>query len=293
MLDLELYKSEVTPTWCPGCGDYGILSAVKQALAELEIYPHEVLFVSGIGCGSKLPDYIHANGLTTLHGRALPVAQGAKLANPRMHVIAVTGDGDAYGIGGNHLLHAVRRNIDITHIVENNMVYALTKGQYSPTTARGSVTKTTPPPEGVPEDPINPLALALAAGATFVARGFAGDPKYLAWLIGRAIRHRGYALVDVLQPCVIFNRINTAKWYRERVYHLNEEPDYRPEDREWARQKAEEWGDRIPTGIFFETAGKPTYEETVSVLREREPVATRELAPLSPDEEQALLAEFA
>jgi len=291
LLDLNLYKSEVKPTWCPGCGDYGILNAVKQALAELEIYPHEVLFVSGIGCGSKLPDYINANGMTTLHGRALPVAQGAKLANPKMHVIAVTGDGDGYGIGGNHLLHAMRRNINITHIVENNMVYGLTKGQTSPTSAKGFVTKTTP--QGSPEDPVNPLALAVAAGAGFVARGFAGDPRYLAKLIARAIVHPGYALVDVLQPCVIFNRINTAQWYRERVYHLDEEPGYDPGDRDWAWQKAHEWGDRIPTGVFYEEEGRPTYEETVATLQREGPVAPRQIVPLTRDDEERLLAELA
>ncbi|MBE3583980.1 MAG: 2-oxoacid:ferredoxin oxidoreductase subunit beta [Limnochordaceae bacterium] len=289
-MDAKLYKSDTKPTWCPGCGDYGILNAVRQALVELEIYPHEVMFVSGIGCGSKLPDYIHANGMTTLHGRALPIAQGVKLANPRLHVIAVTGDGDGYGIGGNHFLHAVRRNIGITHIVENNMVYGLTKGQYSPTSARGTVTKTTP--EGAPEIPVNPLALALTGGATFVARGFAGDPKYLAQIIAAALQHPGYALVDVLQPCVIFNRVNTAAWYRERVYHLDDEPGYDRADLAAALKKAYEWGDRIPTGILYEVR-EPAYEETLSALRKFGPVATRKLTPLSPEQSGQLLAELA
>src|SRR5690606_22086242 len=164
---------DVEITWCPGCGDYGILNAVKRALAELEILPHEVLFVSGIGCGSKLPDYINANGLTTLHGRALPIAQGAKLANHDMKVIVVTGDGDGYGIGGNHFVHAVRRNTDLVHIVEDNQVYGLTKGPASPTSPKGFQTTTTP--DGSFELAVNPLALAISNGATFVARGFAGD----------------------------------------------------------------------------------------------------------------------
>ncbi|MEW6047592.1 MAG: 2-oxoacid:ferredoxin oxidoreductase subunit beta, partial [Bacillota bacterium] len=266
MLDVKLYNSPVRPTWCPGCGDYGILNAVKQALSELEIYPHEVVFVSGIGCGSKLPDYIHANGFTTLHGRALPVAQGIKLANPSLHVIAVTGDGDGYGIGGNHFLHVLRRNPDITHIVENNMVYGLTKGQTAPTSQRGFVSSTTP--DGSIEKAVNPLALALAGGATFVARGFSGQPKHLVRLIARAIRHKGYALVDVLQPCVIFNRINTYDWYRERVYLLDDEAGYNPADYDAAWEKAHEWGDRIPLGVIYQVTGEPTYEEQVPALKE-------------------------
>ena len=286
---MKLYRSPVRPTWCPGCGDFGILNAVKQALAELEIYPHEVVFVSGIGCGSKLPDYIRANGFTTLHGRALPIAQGIKLANPKLHVIAVTGDGDGYGIGGNHFLHAVRRNPDITHIVENNMVYGLTKGQTAPTSPKGFVSTTTP--EGAIEKAVNPLALAIAGGATFVARGFSGEPKHLASLIAQAIRHRGYALVDVLQPCVIFNRINTYDWYRERVYLLDEEPGYDPTDYEAALKKAHEWGDRIPLGVFYRAEGEPSYEDQVPALQKGTP-ATDPLGPLSAAQAEGLLAEF-
>lgn len=289
MLDAKLYKSPVRPTWCPGCGDFGILNALRQALAELEIWPHEVVLVSGIGCGSKLPDYIYANGFTTLHGRALPVAQGIKLANPALHVIAITGDGDGYGIGGNHFLHALRRNPDITHIVENNMVYGLTKGQTSPTSPVGFVSTTTP--EGAIERAVNPLALALAGGATFVARGFSGDPKHLASVIARAIRHRGYALVDVLQPCVIFNRINTYDWYRERVYVLEDEPGYDPSNYDSAWQKAHEWGERIPIGVLYEAHGVPTYEEQVTALK-RGPIATHDIKPLTPQQTEALLAQF-
>lgn len=264
MLDLKLYKSENRPTWCPGCGDYGILNALKQALADLEIWPHEVLIVSGIGCGSKLPDYINANGFATIHGRALPVAQGAKLANPKLHVIAVTGDGDGYGIGGNHFLHAIRRNIDITHIVEDNLVYGLTKGQYSPTSAKGFISSTTP--EGAIERAVNPLALALANGATFVARGFSGDPRHLAGLIARAIQHPGYALIDVLQPCVIYNRVNTYEFYEQRIYKLEEDAAYDPHNPEQAWQRAHEWGERIPIGILYQEDGVPTYEEQVPVV---------------------------
>lgn len=288
MLDAKLYKSDVKPTWCPGCGDYGILNAVKSALQELEIYPHEVLFVSGIGCGSKLPDYIHANGFCTIHGRALPVAQGAKLANHALKVIAVTGDGDGYGIGGNHFLHAIRRNADITHLVENNMVYGLTKGQYSPTSQKGFITSTTP--DGSIERAINPLAMAIADGATFVARGFSGDPKGLSKLIAAAIQHKGHALVDILQACVIFNRVNTYDWYRERIYDLAE-VGHNPADRDAAWERANEFGDKIPIGILYQDTSVPTYEEQVPALKHG-PLVTQGPKPLTLEEQQSLVAEF-
>ncbi|HVI84171.1 MAG TPA: 2-oxoacid:ferredoxin oxidoreductase subunit beta, partial [bacterium] len=255
MLDVKTYNSPIKVTWCPGCGDYGILNAVKSALAQLEIHPHEVMFFSGIGCGSKLPDYMNANSFTTIHGRALPIAMGTKLANHDLHVICITGDGDGYGIGGNHFINILRRNPDIVHIAENNMVYGLTKGQYAPTSEHGFVTSTTP--EGSIEVAFNPLATAINGGATFVARGFSGDPKHLAKLIMAAIQHHGYALVDVLQPCVIYNKINTYDFYRERVYKLDDS-GHNPADREAAWRKAQEWGERIPIGIVYQVTGEPT-----------------------------------
>jgi len=266
MLDVKLYNSPEKSTWCPGCGDFGILNAVKQALAMLELYPHEAIVVSGIGCGSKLPHYIHANGFNILHGRALPVAQGLKLANHDLKVIVVTGDGDGYGIGMGHLVHAMRRNTDLVHIVENNQIYGLTKGQYSPTSDKGFVTTTSP--DGAIEPAVNPMLLGIANGATFVARGFSSEPKYLAQLIARGIQHRGYALIDVLQPCVTYNKVNTNAWYKQRAYHLEEEePDYDPTDRVQAFQKAHEWGDRIPLGVIYLDETRPTYEEQVPALK--------------------------
>lgn len=286
---VKLYNNDVEVTWCAGCGDFGILSAVKQALAELEILPHEVLLVSGIGCGSKLPDYINANGLTTLHGRALPVAQGAKLANHALKVIAVTGDGDGYGIGANHFMHAMRRNSDIVHIVENNMVYGLTKGQYSPTSPHGFITGTSP--EGAIETAMNPLALALSTGATFVARGFSGDPKHLAGLIMEGIQHKGYALIDVLQACIIYNRVNTVPWYRERVYKLEETTGYDASDRDAAWQKAHQWGDKIPIGVFYRREGDPTYESQVKALQEG-PLVVQGPRRLKKEEYSQILAAY-
>ena len=263
MSDIKLFNSPEKSTWCPGCGDFGILMALKKALANLDLLPHQVMLVSGIGCGSKLPHYIRTNGYNSIHGRALPVAQGIKLANHALKVIVVTGDGDGYGIGMGHFMHAMRRNPDITHIVENNQVYGLTKGQYSPTSDKGYISSFSP--EGAIEYAVNPMAYAIAAGATFVARGFASDANHLAWLIEEGIKHKGYALIDVLQPCVTYNKVNTNEWYKQRVYKL-EETGHDPTDREAAWRKAQEWGDRIPIGIYYRTE-RPTYEEQVTALK--------------------------
>jgi 2-oxoglutarate ferredoxin oxidoreductase subunit beta len=281
------YAGSVKPTWCPGCGDYGILAAVKQGLVQAGLAPHQVLVVSGIGCGSKLPDYATVNGFMTLHGRPVAVATGAKLANHSLKVVTVHGDGDSMGLGMGHFIHTARRNLDIVDLIQNNQIYGLTKGQYSPTSDPGFITKTSP--DGSIEMAANPVALALAAGATFVARGFAGDTKGLASLIAQALEHKGYALVDILQPCVTFNRKNTYDWYRERVYSL-EETGYDPGDRVAAFQKALEWGDRIPLGVFYRTR-RPSYEEQVASLQEG-PVATRELKTLTTAEIERLRGEF-
>lgn len=284
---LKDYASPVKPTWCPGCGDYGILAAVKQALVQVGLAPHEVLIVTGIGCGSKLPDYMHVNGFMTLHGRPLPIATGIRLANHGLKVLVIHGDGDSMGLGMGHFIHAARRNLDLVDLIQNNQIYGLTKGQYSPTSDPGFITSTSP--EGALEMAANPVALALAAGATFVARGFAGDTKGLSDLVAMAIEHRGYALVDVLQPCVTFNRKNTYDWYRERVYNLAE-AGHDPRDRLAAYQKALEWGDRIPLGVFYQTE-RPTYEEQVAALKQG-PLALRKLTKLSLQEVEQLRSEF-
>jgi 2-oxoglutarate ferredoxin oxidoreductase subunit beta len=281
------YKSPVRPTWCPGCGDFGILNAVKQGLVTAGLAPHQVLMVSGIGCGSKLPDYARINGFMTLHGRPVPIATGAKLANHGLKVITVHGDGDSLGLGMGHFIHTARRNLDITDLIQNNQIYGLTKGQYSPTSDPGLITKTSP--DGSIEMAANPVALALAAGATFIARGFAGDTKHLAGLIAQAIEHKGYALVDILQPCVTFNRKNTYDWYRERLYKL-EERDHDPGDRTAAWQKALQWGDEIPVGVIFQIR-LPSYEEQVPALQ-GEPIATQRLEKLSLTEIESLRSEF-
>lgn len=268
-LSVKDFANHVKSSWCPGCGDFGVMAALKQALVQLGIPPHRAAVISGIGCGSKIVDYMRVNGFMTLHGRPLPVATGVKLANPDLHVIVVNGDGDGYGIGGNHFMHTARRNPDITHVVENNQIYALTKGQYSPTSERGFKTSTSP--QGAAEHPVNPLLLALAAGATFIARGFAGEPKQLASLIAAGIQHKGYALIDVLQPCVTFNKLNTYEWYAERIFRVDELEGYDPGDFEAAWRTALMWGDQIPVGIIYRREDLSSYEAFVPAL-ERGPV---------------------
>jgi 2-oxoglutarate ferredoxin oxidoreductase subunit beta len=273
MVDYKDYANQITPAWCPGCGNWAIRTAVPRALAQAGLAPHEVLIVSGIGQASKLPDYLHVNSLTTLHGRPIAVAQGAHLANHDLKVIVHAGDGDTFGLGGNHYIHMMRRNADVTVMVHNNLIYGLTKGQYSPTSPYGFQTKTSPPPSGALERPVNPLALALTMEATFVARTFAGDPRHMIEMMVAAIRHRGAAVLDILQPCVVFNPQYSFDYFRPRVYRLDAE-DYEPTDRAAAWQRAWEWGDRIPVGILYEER-RPTYEELVPVLQEGGPLARR------------------
>ena len=270
-LDPKLFDATTENTWCAGCGDFAILKALKLALADLGIESHQALLVSGIGCGSKLPEYMTINGYMTIHGRPLPVATAAKLVNPDLQVIVVNGDGDSYGIGGNHFVQSCRRNPNLTHIVENNQIYGLTKGQYLPTSDKGFVTTTSP--DGSIEVAFNPMSVALAAGATFIARAFAGQPKHVAQMIAEGVQHRGYALIDVLQPCVTFNRVNTYEWYRKRVYHVAEEEGYDPSDREAAWQRAHEWEERIPLGVLYRVEGRPTYEDQVKALEGGSPVS--------------------
>ena len=271
------------PSWCPGCGNFGILTALKEALVALDIEPHHVLIVSGIGQAGKLPHYTKGNVLNVLHGRTLPAATGAKITNPYLTVIAIGGDGDGYGEGGNHFINAVRRNHNITYLVHNNQVYGLTKGQASPTSDFGFLTKTTPQGADIP---LNPIALAIAAGASFVGRGFAGDTDHLRQLIMQGIRHNGFALIDVLQPCVSFNQKNTYTWYRERVNKLDEN-DHDPGNKLAAFEKAQEWGDKIPIGVIYKEE-RATFEKRLSALK-KGPLTRRNLDSKQVDN---LLADF-
>jgi len=271
------------PAWCPGCGNFGILEALNRALIDMEIEPHQVLLVSGIGQAGKLPHYTRGNVFNSLHGRPVPPAIGAKIANSELIVIAVSGDGDAYGEGGNHFLHAARRNHDITYLVHDNQVYGLTKGQASPTSDVGFITKTTPYGAA---SPVNPIALAIVSGASFVARGFAGDIDHLSNVIKKGITHRGFALIDILQPCVSFNHRNTFQWYRERVYKLEDEK-YDPSDKKAALGKALIWGERIPIGIIYDE-NLPVYEDQLPALS----VGPLVKQKIDPRRVEKLLAEF-
>ena len=282
-ITLEDYNG-LTPAWCPGCGNFGILAALKKALVELNLDPHNILLVSGIGQAGKLPHYTKGNVFNSLHGRPLSPATGAKLANKDLTVIAISGDGDGYGEGGNHFIHTARRNHDITYLVHNNQIYGLTKGQTSPTSDIGFVTKTTP--QGAPP-PINPITLAIAAGASFVARAFAGDIDYLSSIMKQGINHRGFALIDILQPCVSFNHKNTYQWYKERVYKLEQDGKYDPSDKDAAFKKAQEWGERIPIGVFYRE-DRPVYESNFPAL-EKDTLVSQSIEPLKTEK---LLAEL-
>ncbi|MFN4182025.1 MAG: 2-oxoacid:ferredoxin oxidoreductase subunit beta [bacterium] len=272
-LSLKEYKTDVHIDWCPGCGDYGILNAVQMALWEMKIPPHNVVIFSGIGCSGKTPHFIQTYGIHTLHGRLLPYASGAKLANPDLEVIAVGGDGDGMGIGVGHFVSIGRRNLDITYIIHDNGVYGLTKGQASPTLPLGIKTKSLPFPNV--QTNVNPLLLAFAAGYTFIARGYAYETRHLKELIKQGIEHKGLAFIDVLQPCPTYNDINTKEWYGSRIYDLQKTdynpfipPDAPPEIIQVRTvefiQKALEWGEKIPIGIFLKNTAVPTYEERIS-----------------------------
>ena len=256
--------------WCPGCGNYSILPSLQRALEETGHDPHDVLMVAGIGQAAKTPQYITANSFCGLHGRALPVAVAARIANERLTVVVSTGDGDSYGEGGNHFIHNIRRNVDITHFVHDNQIYGLTKGQVSPTSDIGHVTAAQP--QGSINTPLNPVLLALTMGAGFVARAFSGDQEQLVSIMKSAINYRGYALVDILQPCVSFNKINTYAAYSRRVYHL---PDnYDTTDKLLAMKTAMEFGEKIPTGILYNVA-QPSFHDRHSVLAQGGPLVDR------------------
>ncbi|MEK9165296.1 MAG: thiamine pyrophosphate-dependent enzyme [Patescibacteria group bacterium] len=271
-LTISDYSTPMIPTWCPGCGNFGILMALKQALVELQIQPHQALVVWGIGCNSNMCNWLNVYGIHALHGRALPVAAGAKFVNPKLTVIAIGGDGDGYGIGLGHFIHSCRRNLDITYIVHNNQIYGLTAGQASPTSDHGAKTKSTPC--GVIERPINPIALALSSQATYIARGIASDVAHLKGLIMAGIQHRGFALIDVLQPCVTWNKQNTYEWVKERVYKIEAQ-----NSRLKAQKYAEEWGDKIPVGLFYQEERK-IYSDEFDHLKKDECVIEHDISQI-------------
>ena len=279
---LSDYKTEVHNDWCPGCGDFGILNAIQMSLSELKIPPHNVALFSGIGCSGKTPHFIHTYGIHTLHGRVLPFAQGAKLSNPNLKIIAVGGDGDGLGIGSGHFVNSGRRNVDITYIIYNNGVYGLTKGQAAPTLKLGMKTKSLPQPNM--NDSINPISLAIISGFTFIARGYSYDVKHLKETIKKGVLHKGLSFIDVLQPCPTYNDINTKEWYQSyemdeanpsikipKIYKLEDENYNGIVDNEneisdkisLAIEKSREWGKRIPIGVFYQNDKVITYGERI------------------------------
>jgi 2-oxoglutarate ferredoxin oxidoreductase subunit beta len=256
------------PTWCLGCGNFGIWNSLKKTFVKLGLMPHEILIIYGIGCSGNGANFLMTYAFHALHGRALPVATGAKLANHKLNVIVMAGDGDGTSIGGNHFIHTCRRNINITYLMHNNRVYGLTTGQTSPTSDRGFKTKSTP--GGVLEKPISPVLLALVSGATYVARGFSGNTRHLTEIIKKAIKHEGFSFIDILQPCVTFNKQNTYDFYRERIYNLGELKDYDKSSLNGAIEREIKGEEKIPVGIIYQVK-RPTYESGLKQI-ERKPL---------------------
>ena len=261
-LNLMTYAG-VKPTWCPGCGDYAILNGIKQALVNLEIQPHEIAMYSGIGQAAKLPLYTRGNFLNGLHGRGLPIATGGAVANHKLKTLMFGGDGDGFAEGGNHFIHAIRRNFDATYFVHNNQVYGLTKGQASPTSEKGFKTGTTP--DGVKYSRFNPAAVAISLGCSLVVRTHTGNLKHMVEMMEIAIKHRGFAFVEILQPCVTYNKINTLKWYRDMAYDILDADGYDPTDKFKAWEKAQEWDEGFPIGVLFRV-DRPTMVDNIDVV---------------------------
>jgi 2-oxoglutarate ferredoxin oxidoreductase subunit beta len=273
-MDLKQFDmGDIDIAWCPGCGNFSILQSLKLALSELGLKPEQIVVVSGIGQAAKIPHYFRTHFFNGLHGRALPPATAIKSVNPELTVIAESGDGDMYGEGGNHFIHAIRRNPDITNIVHNNMVYGLTKGQASPTSQLGF--RTPVQVKGVFLEPFNPLALAIALGAPFVARAFAGDVERTKDILKKAIAFKGYALVDILQPCVSFNKLNTFQWFRKNTAWLDESHD--PKNRDQALEVAFQ-REKLPLGVIFSSDGRKTFEDNIHLYeQDKTPLPMRDV----------------
>jgi 2-oxoglutarate ferredoxin oxidoreductase subunit beta len=264
MVTIENYECSYENKWCPGCGNFSILASMKDSFVRLDIPPEKLLIISGIGQAAKTPHFLKCNLFHSLHGRALAIATGAKMANHDLTIVVNSGDGDCYGEGGNHFMNAIRRNVDLTLLVHNNKVYGLTAGQASPTSDMGMVTKVQR--HGVVMEPFNSLAVALSLGIGFVARGFSGNEAQLSKLIQAGMKFKGFVLIDILQPCVSFNQINTFGWYKKRVYDLQEE-GYTPDDFQKAISLSFQWGDRIPTGIIYRKES-PSFTEKIGMVKD-------------------------
>lgn len=287
MATLKDFRNNVKPNWCPGCGDFSVQAAIQRAAANVGLEPEQLAVVSGIGCSGRISGYINAYGLHGVHGRALPIAQGLKMANRDLTVIAAGGDGDGFAIGMGHTVHAIRRNINITYIVMDNQIYGLTKGQTSPRSAEGFKTKSTP--SGSIESALSPLEVALAAGATFVGQSFSSNLKQLTSLIEEGLKHEGFSFINVFSPCVTFNKVNTYEWFKEHVVDLADSPDYDPSNRIMAMTKIMETNSML-TGLIYQDRSKPSYENMVAGFK-KEPLVHQDLK-LSEEDFNKLVAEF-
>lgn len=287
MATFKEFRNNVKPNWCPGCGDFSVQAAIQRAAANVGLEPEQLAVISGIGCSGRISGYINAYGLHGIHGRALPIAQGVKLANRELTVIASGGDGDGFAIGMGHTVHAIRRNLDITYIVMDNQIYGLTKGQTSPRSAEGFKTKSTP--EGSIETTLSPLEIAMSAGATFVAQSFSSDLKQLTALIEAGLNHKGFSLINVFSPCVTFNKVNTYDWFKENIVNLDQFPDYDPTNRMVAMNKIMETNGML-TGLIYQNTERQSYENLVAGFQEQG-LANQDIQ-MSQDQFDKLLAEF-
>jgi 2-oxoglutarate ferredoxin oxidoreductase subunit beta len=287
MATLKDFRNNIKPNWCPGCGDFSIQAAIQRAAANVGLEPEQLGVVSGIGCSGRISGYINAYGFHGVHGRSLPIAQGLKMANRELTVLAAGGDGDGFAIGMGHTVHAIRRNIDITYIVMDNQIYGLTKGQTSPRSSEGFKTKSTP--SGSIESALSPLEVALAAGATFIAQSFSSNLKQLTSLIEAGMKHKGFSFINVFSPCVTFNKVNTYDWFKENIVDLEETPDYDPTNRVMAMTKIMETNSLL-TGLIYQNTSKTSYESLVPGFKE-EALAKQDLK-ISQQDFDKLVAEF-
>lgn len=286
MATLKDFRNDLKPNWCPGCGHFSIQAAIQRGAANIGLEPEDLAVISGIGCSGRISGYVNSYGFHGVHGRSLPVAQGVKLANPELTVIASGGDGDGYAIGMGHTIHAMRRNIDITYIVMDNQVYGLTKGQTSPRSATGFTTKSTP--AGAIEKQIHPMQLALASGVGFLAQGFSGDIKGLISIIEQGIQHKGFSLINIFSPCVTYNKVNTYDFFKESITHVDDDPNYDPSNMGLAMQKIIETGGML-TGVIYKD-DLPSYTDQISGFNDR-PIVRQDLQ-LPIDEFKEMIEEF-